>query len=73
MGKENDTSEDRLNRVSNDHVQQGIDRYPDVLYSVDSTGIQGVSSSAWFPMMKVLSLRKALLEQIGRVGSKDTT
>ena len=38
-------------RESNDHAQHGIDRYPEAAYRVDKTGTQGVSSSAWFPIM----------------------
>ena len=38
-------------RESNDQAQHGIDRYPEAACRVDKTGIQGVNSSAWFPIM----------------------
>lgn len=41
---------DRSNRESNVHAQHGIDKYPDALERVESTGTHGVSSSAWFPI-----------------------
>ena len=44
--------EERSNFESKAHEQQGMERYPEALCIVESTGIHGVNSSAWFPMMK---------------------
>jgi len=37
--------------------QQGIDRYPAAEKMVDTTGTQGVSSSAWLPMTNTPGLK----------------
>jgi hypothetical protein len=42
--------------ASKDHAQHGMDMYPDAEWSVERTGTQGVSSSAWLPMMNIPSL-----------------
>lgn len=47
------SSRERWYRVSNAQAQQGMDKYPEAEDSVANTGIQGVSSSAWFPIRKV--------------------
>ena len=38
--------------VTKVHEQQGIDRYPEAEQTVEISGTQGVSSSAWLPIMK---------------------
>lgn len=42
---------DGSNFTSKAHAQHGIERYPDAECRVDITGSQGVSSSAWLPIM----------------------
>ena len=49
--------EERSILASKAHEQQGMERYPEALYSVDSTGTHGVNSSAWFPMTKTPGLK----------------
>ena len=44
--------EERSNLASKAHEQHGIERYPEASCNVESTGIHGVNSSAWFPMTK---------------------
>ena len=46
----------RSNLRSKAHAQHGIEIYTDALVSLDTTGTQGVSSSAWFPMMNAPGL-----------------
>jgi len=56
-----EAADERVNLSSNIHAQQGIERYPVAPVSVASTGIHGVSSSAWFPMRKIPGLRNVSL------------
>jgi hypothetical protein len=51
-GTEYGDVEERSNLESKAHEQQGIERYPEASWTVESTGTHGVNSSAWFPMMK---------------------
>ena len=49
--------EERSYLASKVHAQHGIERYPEALCSVESTGTHGVNSSAWLPMTKTPGLK----------------
>jgi hypothetical protein len=49
--------DERSNFESKVHEQHGMERYPDAVYREARTGTQGVSSSAWFPMINAPVLK----------------
>lgn len=66
---------DRSKRESKVHEQQGIERYPEAEQSVESNGTHGVSSSAWFPIMKTPGCKYELVASasVNDVGSRAST